>query len=48
MLNTALDALEHQKEQQVKQIVLKNRRIAIREVANDVGIALGSNHDVLA
>ena len=32
----------------VKEIVLKNRRITIREVAEDVGISVGSCHDILS
>ena len=32
----------------VKEIVLKNRRITIREVAEDVGISVGSCDDILS
>ena len=32
----------------VKEIVLKNRRNTIREVAEDVGISFGSCHDILS
>ena len=32
----------------VKEIVLKNRRITIREVAEDVGISVGSCHDIFS
>ena len=32
----------------VKEIVLKNRRITIREVAEDVGISVGSCYDILS
>ena len=32
----------------VKEIVLKNRRSTIREVAEDVGISVGSCHDILS
>ena len=32
----------------VKEIVLKNRRITIREVAEDVGISVGSCHGILS
>jgi len=34
--------------QAVKKIVLENRRITIREVAEDVGISLGSCHEIFS
>jgi len=41
-MTIALDALASITDEQVKKMILENRRITIREVADDVGISFGS------